>query len=80
MRKYQIPEYTEMLLDNELKSYLLDIEDECNERLEILIRQMAKKENLTEKLKENNQMLWVQKINSIKNRAEEIILSELIYK
>ena len=79
MKKYQIPEYTEMLLSNELKSYLLDIEDECKKRLETLIKQMAKKENVTEELKANSQMEWVQKMNSIKNRAEEIILSELIY-
>ena len=68
-----------MLLDNELKSYLLDIEDECRKRLEILIKQMTQKENVTEELKANNQMLWVQKMNNIKNRAEEIVLKELIY-
>ena len=56
MKKYKIPEYTEMLLSNELKSYLLDIEDEFKEKLDILIKQMAEKENVTEELKENNQM------------------------
>ena len=80
MKKHKIPEYIGMLLDNELKSYLLDIEDECKERLEILIKQMAKQENITEELKANNQMEWVQRMNSIKNRAEEIILNEIIYK
>lgn len=79
MKKYKIPEYTEMLLTNELKSHLLDIEDECKERLEVLIKQMAEKENVTEELKANNQMEWVQKMNNIKNRAEEIILNEIIY-
>lgn len=79
MRKYRIPEYTEMLLDNELKSYLLDIEDECKARVETLVKQMSKKENVTEELKANNQMEWVQSMNSIKNRAEEIVLQELIY-
>lgn len=79
MKKYQIPEYTEMLLDNELKSYLLDIEDECKERLEILVKQMAKKENVTEELKVNNQMEWVQRMNNIRNKAEEIILNEIVY-
>ena len=79
MKKYKIPEYTEMLLSNELKSYLLDIEDECKEKLDILIKQMAEKENITEELKANNQMEWVQKMNNIKNRAEEIILNEFIY-
>ena len=80
MKKYKIPEYTEMLLNNELKSYLLDIEDECKDKLELLIKQMVEKENITEKLKSNNQMEWVQKMNNIKNRAEEIILNEIIYK
>ena len=79
MKKYKIPGYTEMLLTNELKSHLLDIEDECKERLEVLIKQMAEKENVTEELKANNQMEWVQKMNNIKNRAEEIILNEIIY-
>ncbi len=78
MKKYKIPKYTEMLLSNELKSYLLDIEDECKEKLEILIKQMAEK-NVTEELKANNQMEWVQKMNNIKNRAEETVLKELIY-
>lgn len=79
MKKYKILEYTEMLLTNELKSYLLDIEEECKERLEVLIKQMAEKENVTEELKANNQMAWVQKMNNIKNRVEEIILNEIIY-
>ncbi len=79
MKKYKIPEYTEMLLTNELKSYLLDIEDECKERLEVLIKQMAEKENVTEELKANNQMEWVQKMNNIKSIAEEIVLNEIIY-
>lgn len=79
MKKYKILEYTEMLLSNELKSYLLDIEDECKEKLDILIKQMAEKENITEELKAINQIEWVQKMNNIKNRAEEIILNEFIY-
>lgn len=79
MKKYKIPEYTEILLSNELKSYLLDIEDECKEKLDILIKQMEEKENVTEELKVNNQIEWVLKMNNIKNRAEEIILNEFIY-
>ncbi len=79
MKKYKIPEYTEKLLNNELKSYLLDVEDECKEKLDILIKQIAEKENVTEELKANNQIKWVQNMNSIKNRAEEIICNEIIY-
>ena len=79
MKKYKIPEYTEMLLGNELISYLLDIEDECKEKLDILIKQMAEQENVTEELKANNQLEWVARMNNIKNRAEEVIYSEIIY-
>lgn len=79
MKKHNIPEYTEMLLNNELNSYLLDIEDACKNKIEILIKQMAKKENITEELKANNQLEWVGKMNSIKQSAEEIVLNELIY-
>ena len=79
MRKYKIPEYTEMFLSNELKSYLLDIEDECKDKLELLIKQMAEKKNITEDLKVNNQLEWVARMNNIKNRVEEIILNEIIY-
>lgn len=79
MKKHNIPEYTEMLLNNELKSYLLDIEDECKSKIEILIKQMAEKENITEELKANNQLKCVGKMNSIKQSAEEIVLNEIIY-
>jgi hypothetical protein len=69
-----------MRVNNELTSHLLDIEDECKERVERLVKQMSEKENVTEELKANNQMLWVQSINNIKNRAEEIAVNEIIYK
>lgn len=72
--------YTDLLLDNELKSHLLDIDDECKERLNVLINKMKKEEMVTEKLKETNQMEWVGRMNNIKNRAEEIILNEIIYR
>lgn len=64
---------------NESKSQLLDIKDESKEKLDILIKQMVEKENVTEELKANNQMEWVQKMNNIKSRAEAIILNEIIY-
>ena len=69
-----------MRLNNELTSHLLDIEDECKSRDGQLVKQMAEKENITEELKANNQMLWVQSMNNIKNRAEEIAYNEIIYK
>ncbi len=69
-----------MRINNELTSHLLDIEDECRTRVENLIEQMAKKENITEELKAHNQLEWVQKMNNIKNRAEEIAYNEIIYR
>lgn len=69
-----------MRVNNELTNHLLDIEDECKSRVGQLVKQMAEKENITEELKANNQMLWVQSMNNIKNRAEEIAYNEIIYK
>ena len=68
-----------MRINNELTSHLLDIEDECRTRVKSLVEQMAKKENVTEELKANNQLEWVQKMNNIKNRAEEIAYNEIIF-
>ena len=79
MKKHNIPEYTEMLLNNELNSYLLDVDYTCKNKIETLIKQMAESENVTEELKANNQLEWVGKMNSIKQSAEEIVLNELIY-
>lgn len=71
-------EYITLFMEKKLNNYLHQIDEECEERLEILIEQMKEKENVTEELKLLNQMEWVQKMNSIKNRAEEIIYNELI--
>lgn len=68
-----------MRINNELTSHLLDVEDECRTRVESLVEQMAKKENVTEELKANNQLEWVQQMNNIKNRAEEIAYNEIIF-
>lgn len=80
MKEFKKVEYSKMLINNELSSYLLDIEDECNLKIENLIKELAKKENITEELKASNQMEWVQKMNNVKNIAEEIVCNEFIYK
>lgn len=72
-------EYICLWLENKLRSHLLEIDKTANERFEILINQFKKQENITEELKATNQMEWVCRMNNIKNRAEEIIFSELIY-
>ena len=79
LEEYHKAECMLMRINNELTSHLLDIEDECRTRVESLVEQMAKKENITEELKANNQLEWVQKMNNIKNRAEEIAYNEIIY-
>ena len=79
IKEHHRAEYTLMCVNNELKSHLLDVEDECKAKVEILIKQIAEKENVTEELKASNQMEWVQRMNNIKNRAEEIAFSEIIY-
>ena len=84
MRKRYLKErhpvlYSELLLSGKLYSHLLEIDEACEGRMEFLTRQMAKQEGVTEALKAANQMEWVRRMNSIRNRAEEIALHELIY-
>ena len=62
-----------------LNSYLADIDRQAQERLLLLTKQIAEQENVTEKLKADNAMLWVQKMNEIQSRVREIIYSEIIY-
>ena len=71
--------YTELLIDGTLKQHLLDIDECANERIHVLIKQFVESENVNEYLKEHHQMEWVQTMNNIKNRAEEIVLNEIIY-
>lgn len=71
--------YSELLLSGKLYAHLLEIDEACEARMELLIRQMTKREGVNEVLKGTNQMEWVHCMNSIWNRAEEIVLSELIY-
>ena len=71
--------YTAMFLNGTLYRHLAEIDQSCNERVDLLIRQMAKREGVTEALKATAQLEWVGRMNNIKNRAEEIVLSELVY-
>ena len=71
--------YTELLMKDKLNEYLHDTDIIANSRINDLILLLAEKENVDERLKQNNQILWVGKMNNIKNIAEEIILKELIY-
>ena len=71
--------YTDLLTNSKLNSYLADIDLQASERLERLTEQMKQAEGITEQLKAENAMEWVQKMNNIRYRAEEIICSEIIY-
>ncbi len=68
-----------MLTNETLAKHIADIDAACRERLDTLIPAMAEQEGVTEELKATDQMEWVRRMNNIKNRAEEIILQEIIY-
>lgn len=71
--------FSELLLSGKLYPHLMEIDDACEGWLELLILQLAKREGVTETLKDSDQMEWVKRMNSIHSRAEEIVLQELIY-
>ena len=79
LKEHNKPLYAILFMDLKLNEYLHNIDEECEARMKILIKQMSEKENVTEELKANNQLEWVRCMNNIKNRAEEIILKEIIY-
>lgn len=71
--------YYNLLTSGKLNSYLTDIEQQAQHLFSRLVKDLAEKENVTEKLKANNMMLWVQKMNNIRNRAAEIVNAEIVY-
>lgn len=71
--------YSYMLLSETLWKHLAEIDEECNEMMDRLVKQMAKNEGVTEQLKSDDWLCWLQKINSIRSRAEEVVLHDLVY-
>ena len=71
--------YTELLTGGRLNTYPADINEQATEQMLLLIKQIAEREGVTEQLKAQDQMLWVQRINNIRDRAIEIVNHELIY-
>ena len=71
--------FNDLILGGRLWTYLADLNEQAKERLSLIIEQMKASEGVTEELKATDQMAWVGAMNSIRNRAEEIILRELIY-
>ncbi len=79
LQNYRPAVYSELVLSCKLHTVLADLNEQASNRLFLIIEQMAASEGVTEQMKTENQMLWVQSMNSIRNRAEEIIKRELIY-
>ena len=71
--------YSELLISGKLNSYIADINEHAEEMFSRLVKQLSEKEGVTEALKAENQMLWVQRMNNIRSAAMEIVSSELIY-
>ena len=71
--------YTELLITGRLNTDLADINEQATERMLLLTEQMAEREGVTEQLKAQDQMLWVQRMNNIRDRAMEIVNHDLIY-
>ena len=71
--------YYNLLTSGKLNSYLADIEQQAQQLFLRLVKELAEQENVTEELKSTDMMLWVQKMNNIRNRAMEIVNAELIY-
>ena len=72
--------FNDLVLDGQLWTYLADLNEQAQERLSLIVEQMKVAESVTEELKAADQMAWVRAMNSIHNRAEEIVLEEIVYR
>ncbi len=79
LREHKKAYYTTLLFDGKLVAYLNEIDDAANAQMELITKQMAKTQGITEALKTKDQMAWVGAMSNIRNAAEEIVLSKLIY-
>lgn len=79
LQEHRPGQYNALLLSGKLWTYLADLNEQAQERLDTIMEQMKAAEGVTEELKRTRQMEWVQHMNSIHNRAEEIVLYEMIY-
>lgn len=79
LKKQRSATYITLLTSGKLNSYLADINELAAEMLEQLIKKIAESEGITEQLKAENQLGWIQRMIGVRNRAEEIVLAELIY-
>ena len=72
--------YSELLISGKLNDYLADLNEQAEELFSRLVKQLAEKEGVPEAIKEENQMLWVQRMNNIRSAAMEVVSNELIYR
>lgn len=79
LKEYKSWRYQSMLLSGKLNAYLNEFDRQARGRVEILVKQMAAKQGVTEQLKAERSMVWVQKLNELKSVAEEIVLQEMVY-
>ena len=79
LRRCKKATYTTLLIEGKLPDYLADVNDQAEEMLFQLVKQMANNEGVDEAMKRRDQLGWVQRMNSIRNRAEEIVQREVIY-
>lgn len=79
LKEYKRATYTTLLTSSKLNSYLADIDEQAEKMFSRLVRQMVDRESVTEQLKADNQLEWVQKMNNIRSRAMEIVNTDLIY-
>ena len=78
LKEYNPMMFNDLVLTGQLWTYLADLNEQAQSRLQFIIRQMQETESVTDELKEHDQMAWVQAMNSIYNRAEEIVIHELV--
>ena len=79
IKKYKLGLYFDLITSDTLNEYLRNIDTTVMDKVQKLIKELTEKENITKELKSSNQMLWIGKMNNIKDVAEEIVLKEYIY-
>ena len=79
LKEHRPAMYSLYMLEDRLTEHLNTVDDEAQERMDILVRQMMERQGITEELKVCDQMEWVRAVNGIRNMAEEIVLKELVY-
>ena len=78
LKEYRPVIFNQLVLSGNLWTYLADINEQAQQRMEVLVKQRKDAEGVTEELKETSPMKWVQRINNIQNRSEEIVLQEIV--